>query len=41
MALYQEQIKRGKGQSIITVPYRIGNDCYEPEYTGEVAEEEN
>ncbi|MCK6579119.1 MAG: APC family permease [Anaerolineae bacterium] len=29
-ALYQDQIARGRGRAVINVPYRIGDDLYEP-----------
>ncbi len=29
-ALYHDQIKRGRGRPVIEVPYRIGDDLYEP-----------
>lgn len=29
-ALYHDQIKRGRGRPVISVPYRIGDDLYEP-----------
>jgi hypothetical protein len=30
-ALYHDQIARGKGRPIISVPYRIGDTLYQPE----------
>jgi hypothetical protein len=29
-ALYSDQIERGRGRPVISVPYRIGDDLYEP-----------
>ncbi|MBL8133277.1 MAG: APC family permease [Anaerolineae bacterium] len=29
-ALYQDQIARGRGRAVINVPYRIGDELYEP-----------
>ena len=38
-ALYQDQITRGRGRPVINVPYRIGEELYEPVLI-EVAEKE-
>jgi hypothetical protein len=36
-ALYHDQIARGRGRPVINVPYRIGDELYEPMLTEPVA----
>lgn len=33
-ALYHDQIERGRGRPVINVPYRIGDELYQPEMVG-------
>ncbi|RMG74340.1 MAG: APC family permease [Chloroflexi bacterium] len=39
-ALYHDQIERGRGRPVINVPYRIGDELYQPDMVGGLAEEE-
>jgi amino acid transporter len=40
-ALYRDQIRRGRGRSVINVPYRIGDDLYEPLLVKEAVQEDS
>ena len=39
-ALYHDQIERGRGRPVINVPYRIGDELYQPDMVGGLEEEE-
>jgi amino acid transporter len=35
-ALYQDQIARGHGRPVVFVPYRIGDELYQPDFIGRI-----